>query len=97
MLQGYGGFRARAARLDWRPVLAPHILKTRFVRLAYAGAVYSVEYSDTAVAVTLHSAGTNGLSLCTPLGSEDCEPLAVEVPRSLRRGGFSLMSGAGLL
>jgi hypothetical protein len=114
--QGYGGLRARADRLDWIPVLPPHIKTASFKRFSYSGFVYSLEYTADKLTVELHPAEQDGpedeeavaakpdnnnkgvLSLCTPVGATSgagCKPLAVGVPLSLARAGFSLVVTAG--
>ena len=71
MLQGYGGLRARSDRMDWHPVLPPHISTVKFVRLSYAGCVYSLSYSATQVHTHTHT-HTLSLSLLASRGLSSC-------------------------
>eukprot|EP01052_Picozoa_sp_SAG31_P005114 SAG31_NODE_220_length_19925_cov_3.630939_13_plen_219_part_00 len=59
VLQGYGGFRARAERVDWIPTLPPHIKTALFRQLRYGGFVYSVEYTVDNLTVEVHSPGAD--------------------------------------
>ena len=94
VLQGYGGLRARADRLDWQPRLPPHVLTARFVRLSYAGAMYSLSYNATQATLELHGSGARpvSLSVCTPVGSTVCTPLDAGGPAATlaTEKGFSL-------
>ena len=91
VLQGYGGLRARSDRIDWNPVLPPHISTVRFVRLVYAGCVYSLSYSATQARLEVHSG--QSLSVCSPIGSsgpQDCFSVTSGAPATLSTAGFSL-------
>jgi trehalose/maltose hydrolase-like predicted phosphorylase len=91
VMQGYGGLRARSDRVDWNPLLPPHISTVRFVRLSYAGSVYSLSYTATQATLEVHSGPS--LSVCSPIGSsgpQDCFAVGAGAPATLSVGGFSL-------
>jgi trehalose/maltose hydrolase-like predicted phosphorylase len=95
VMQGYGGLRARADRLDWNPVLPPHIHSVRFVRLSYAGVVYSISYNATQATLETHSSegAAHSLRVCSPIGSsgpQDCSTVGEPAQATLSVGGFSL-------
>jgi trehalose/maltose hydrolase-like predicted phosphorylase len=94
VIQGYGGLRARATRLDYNPVLPPHIKTVKFTRLGYAGTVYSLEYDQAEMTVTVHEmkGATKKLFLCTPIGSSNCKLLTTGEPMTATRSSLSLAS-----
>ena len=84
VMQGYGGLRARrpdsvsgSGHIMWRPQLPPHINKVRFARLSFLGVVYSVEYDEQNISVSLDEHNGRQCEVCTPAlactgGTECC-------------------------
>jgi hypothetical protein len=92
VIQGYGGLRAHADRLDFNPVLPPFSGVVRFVRLSYAGATLTLEYTDALMTVCVVQTADAGLTLNTTSSRHVLERNA---PITLPVSAFSLMPSGG--
>ena len=60
VIQGYAGWRARDASLDFRPVLPPFAQVVRLVGLHFAGSRFTLEFNETSMSVELLAESDNG-------------------------------------
>jgi trehalose/maltose hydrolase-like predicted phosphorylase len=91
VIQGYAGWRARATRLEFRPVLPPFTGLVRLVGLKYAGATFSLEYTATSVTLELLEAAA-AARLVVDAGGSTRHVLKQSVPLELPAQAFSMVS-----
>ena len=90
MLQGYGGFRARANYLEMNPAVPPNTTDVALVRLAYAGERFSLRYNESTMTVAAEELVNHTKLLLTEASTGATRTLTQGTQLSMPRGAFSL-------
>lgn len=90
MLQGYGGFRARADHLEMNPAVPPNTTDVALVRLAYAGARFSLRYNESTMTVAADELADHAKLSLTETVTGTTTNLTQGTQLSMPRGAFSL-------